>query len=311
MQSSTATPLVACVLVNWNNWRDTADCLASLALQDYPNLRVIVVDNGSTNDSLAQLHAAHPPNGSSLAYIANGENLGFPRACNIGARHPLAADAGFLWFLNNDTVAPPDTTCQLVATALAAPRAGIVGAALYYAHHPAKIQAWGGGRISRWSAYNRHYLAPTPFSPDSYITFASAFIRRECFDQLGGLYEGVFMYFEDADFCLRAQAAGWQLTVAPATAILHKEGGSSIGAAQGRSPRLERIVTVSGLTFLSRHAPIPFIAQTVFLFLRLAKRVVHRDWTSLRAVLEGASDWRRHRITPVPDHPQPPASVVT
>jgi GT2 family glycosyltransferase len=278
-------PQVACILVNWNNWRDTADCLASLALQDYPNLRVIVVDNASTNDSLAQLRAAHPW----ASFIPNRENSGFPRACNLGARHPLAAAADFLWFLNNDTIVPPDTTRKLLAAALANPRAGVIGAVLRYAHNPIRIQAWGGGRINLWSAYNRHFTAPTLLGPDSYITFASAFVRRDCFDQLGGLFEGVFMYFEDVDFCLRARRAGWQLLVAPDTAILHKEGGS----VTGRSQPLEGIVTISGLSFLGRHARIPAIAQAIFVLSRLARRLARGDWPSLRAVLRGADDWRR------------------
>jgi len=287
-------PLVACILVNWNNWRDTSDCLASLARQNYPNLRVLVVDNASTNDSLAKLRAAHPPKTSSLTYIANRENAGFPRACNLGARHPLATDAEFLWVLNNDTVAPPDTASKLVKAALASPNIGVTGAVLRYAHNPRQIQAWGGGQINLWSAYNRHYLAPTSFGPDSYITFASALIRRDCFDQLGGFFEGVFMYFEDADFCLRAHRAGWRLAVAPDTAILHKEGGT----VKSRTALLERIVTISALTFLTRHAHIPPVAQAVYLLLRLGKRIRLRDWTSFRAVLQGVNDWYNNRITP-------------
>jgi len=278
-------PTVACILVNWNNWRDTADCLTSLADHLYPNLRVLVVDNASTNDSVAQLRAAHPW----ATYVENSENLGFPRACNLGARHPFAADADFLWFLNNDTIAPPDTASKLVATALTNPNIGVTGAVLLYAHNPCQTQAWGGGQINRWSAYNWHYLTPTPLGPDSYITFASALIRRECFDQLGGLFEGAFMYFEDVDFCLRAQAAGWQLAVSPDTAILHKEGGSNTG----RSLKLESIITFSGLTFLARHAPVPVLAQAIFLTLRLAKRLVRLDWPALRAVLQGIDDFHQ------------------
>ncbi len=278
-------PTVACILVNWNNWRDTADCLTSLADQTYPNLRVLVVDNASTNDSIAQLRAAHPW----ATYIESPENLGFPRACNLGTRHPLAADAEFLWFLNNDTIAPPDTASKLLATALTSPNIGVTGAVLLYAHNPCQIQAWGGGQIDLWSAYNWHYTSPTPFGPNSYITFASALVRRECFDALGGLFEGVFMYFEDVDFCLRAQADGWQLAVAPHTAILHKEGGSSTG----RNQSLERIVTLSGLTFLARHAPVPVISQAIFLFLRLAKRLARLDFPALRAVLQGINDFHQ------------------
>jgi GT2 family glycosyltransferase len=271
-------PTIACILVNWNNWQDTADCLASLARQDYQALHVLVVDNGSTNDSVARLRTLHPW----ATILEAGANLGFPKACNLGAAHAPTAD--LLWFLNNDTVVPADTLFKLVVTAQAHPRAGIVGARLFYAHNPTQLQAWGGGHISRWTAYNTHFTAPHTFGPGDYITFASALVRRSCFDQLGGLFEGVFMYFEDVDFSLRAATAGWQLVVAPDTAILHKEGGST----KGRNLKLEAIITSSALTFLQRHAPIPVIAHALFLTLRLARRAVKRDWPGLRAVLAGA-----------------------
>jgi len=290
-------PLLACILVNWNSWQDTAACLASLALQDYPALRVIVVDNGSTDDSLAHLRAAHPW----AIYFENGYNAGFSKACNAGARHPLAAAAEFFWFLNNDTTAPPSTARQLVEQALANRNAGVVGAVLFCAQEPTRIQAWGGGVVSLWSAYNRHYTAPIALGPRSYITFASALVRRETFDQLNGLFEGFFMYFEDADFCLRAHHAGWQLAVAPDTAILHKEGGSSKIRGPQRNPRLETIVTISGLTFLRRHAPIPALACALFITSRLAKRILLRDVPSLHAVLRGIRDWRNHRLAPTPN----------
>ena len=279
-------PTVACVLVNWNNWQDTSACLASLALQDYPALRVLVVDNGSTNDSLAQLRAAHPW----ATFIDNGCNAGFAKACNLGARHPQAADADFIWLLNNDTVTPPDTASKLVQQAVSTPRAGVIGAVLFYAHNPTHVQAWGGGHISHWTAYNTHYTATASFGAGSYITFASALIRRDTFDQLNGLFEGAFMYFEDADFCLRARKSGWQLAVAPDTAIVHKEGGSM----QARNLQRDRVVTISGLTFLCRHGPVPAIACVLFLGSRVARRILHRDWPALQAVLSGADEWWHH-----------------
>ncbi len=288
--TSATCPSITCILVHWNNFPDTDACLTALAAQDYPNLHVVVVDNASTDGSLARLSDAH----TFAAFISNPRNDGFPKACNLAARHPLAASADLLWMLNNDTVPPADTASKLVATSLAQPRAGIIGAVLYYAHSPGEIQAWGGGSVSRWTGYSKHYRAPTRFGPRSYITFASALIRRAAYDQLGGLYEGAFMYFEDADFSLRARARGWQLTVSPDTAILHKEGGS----ANPRTPRADRITTCAGLLFLSRHAPIPLLSRSLFLFSRIAKRLVfRRDLPALAAVLQGARDARRIRRT--------------
>lgn len=275
----TPQPRVACIVVNWNNAPDTLDCLAALARQDYPQLSVLVVDNASTDGSLAILQAAHP----SATYLPNPENAGFPKACNLAARHPLAQAADFLWLLNNDTVPPPDTLRKLVATALAHPRNGVIGSVLYYQHDPQTVQAWGGGHISRWTAYNTHFHTPTAFKTGTYLTFASALIRQPLFAALDGLYEGAFMYFEDADFCLRAQAAGWLLAVAPDTAVLHKEGGT----AKPSSPNMIRTVTCAGLLFLRRHSPLPPVSYAIYLTLRLGKRILRADLPAARAVLAG------------------------
>jgi GT2 family glycosyltransferase len=278
------TPQVACVVVNWNNWQDTTKCLTSLREQSYQNLQVIVVDNGSSNDSVVRLRAEHPW----VTVVENGYNAGFSKACNTGAALGMERGADLVWLLNNDVVAPSDTAAKLVRTAVENPQAGVVGSVLYYMHEPGRIQAWGGGKINLWTGYSRHFIKPEEFGSNSYITFASAVIRRALYEELGGLYEGSFMYFEDSDFGLRAQRTGWKLCVAQDTAILHKEGGSFEGK---RNPVLERIVTMSGLSFLKRHASIPPVAIVLFLGMKIGKRVMLREWIALRAVLRGTRDW--------------------
>jgi len=278
------TPRVACVIVNWNNWQDTAKCLISLREQSYKNLQVIVVDNGSSNDSVVRLRTNHPW----AMIVENGYNAGFSKACNVGAALALEMGTDLVWLLNNDIVAPSDTTAKLVRKALENPQAGIIGAVLYYMHKSESVQAWGGGNINLWTGYSTHFIKPEKFGPNGYITFASAMIRREVFEKLGGLYEGGFMYFEDTDFGLRTQRAGWQLCVAEDTAILHKEGGSFDGK---RSPVLERIVTMSGLSFLKRHAIFPPLAMVLFLGMKIGKRAMLQEWAALGAVLRGTRDW--------------------
>jgi GT2 family glycosyltransferase len=108
---SSAAPSVYCVIVNWNGWHDTSLCLASLAEQDYPNLKIVVVDNGSTDDSVAHIRASFP----CATLLQTGANLGFATGTNVGLRHALAAGADLLWLLNNDTISPPDTCSKLVA----------------------------------------------------------------------------------------------------------------------------------------------------------------------------------------------------
>src|SRR5580698_3397724 len=99
-KSNFAGPLVCCVLVNWNGWQDTIDCLQSLALQDYQDLHVVVVDNSSTDDSVARIYESCP----GIEVIEAAANQGFSAGCNLGIRRAFEINAKFVWLLNNDTV---------------------------------------------------------------------------------------------------------------------------------------------------------------------------------------------------------------
>ena len=81
----------------------------------------------------------------------------------VGLRAALTGSAEFVWLLNNDTVCPPDTLRKLVRRAMASPAAGLVGTVLLYAHEPATVQAWDGGRVLPWIVYTTHFDAPTKF----------------------------------------------------------------------------------------------------------------------------------------------------
>jgi len=276
-------PSVVCVVLNWNGWRDTVACLEALYAQDYPSLQVMVVDNASSDDSVERIRAAFPE----ADLVQSGSNRGFSAGCNVGVRLAMERGAEFVWLLNNDTVAPPDTLTKLVAAG-SERRTGIVGTVLRYAHNPAEIQAWGGGSVARWSGYGKHFHAPTVLGPESFLTFASVLLRRELFEKVGLLDEGYFMYFEDSDMCFRARAKGWGLAVAGDTAVLHKEGGSSSAR---KNVRVDRIVTASGLRFLGRYGRPRALAQALFVLSRLGKRMLTGNVAGVRAVARGVGDW--------------------
>jgi GT2 family glycosyltransferase len=283
---SNADPGVCCVVVNWNGWRDTLDCLASLQEQEYGNLQVVVVDNGSTDDSVERIRSAFPE----ARLIETGKNLGFPSGCNVGLRAALGGSAEFIWLLNNDTICPPDTLRKLVRRAMASPEAGLVGTVLFYAHDPANVQAWGGGRIKPWIAFTTHFDAPTEFGPNCYTTFASALARREMLEEVGLLYEGFFMYCDDSDLCLRMQKTRWKIVMAEDTAVLHKEGGSTTTS---EKPFMTKVVTVSCLRLIRRSSKLALIGMPVYVILRLGNRVVRREWKGFRAVCAGVMEFLR------------------
>ncbi|MGI4852795.1 MAG: glycosyltransferase family 2 protein [Janthinobacterium lividum] len=285
--------MVWCVVVNWNGWRDTLVCLRTLASQSLQPLHVVVVDNGSTDDSIEQLGAWMKTAESSpttFSLLPSGANLGFARGSNLGVRQALEAGAEFVWLLNNDTECPPDTLAKLVQTARNGLSTGMVGTVLYYQSNPAKVQAWGGGRIHCGSGTATHYLRPTVLESNSYLTFASVLIRTAVFQEIGLLHEGFFMYYEDSDFCLRVRKTEWKLAVAADTAVLHKESASTEGT---RNPFMEKTTASSGMRFLSRHSSLPWLSIPLFLMLKLGNRARRAEWAAFRAVLSGAADYFR------------------
>jgi GT2 family glycosyltransferase len=291
LKSVNKAGLVCCVVVNWNGWSDTVACLESLAAQTYSALQVIVVDNGSEDESVDKICAVMRQLPLNAQLVEAGANLGFAAGTNVGLRKGMEAKPEFFWLLNNDTVCPPDTLEKLVRKT--APGVGVVGSVLYFQHDPSRIQAWGGGRIDTLTAYSTHFDKPHNFdATNTFATFASVLIPHETIAQVGLLWEGYFMYFDDADFCLRARKAGWRIVIAEDTAVLHREGGSLPG---GRSPGLDQIIVVSGLRFLERQSSFPQMGQIIFLAGKILRRLAGFQIQSLKAVFAGLRQYRRQR----------------
>ncbi|MDA8152505.1 MAG: glycosyltransferase family 2 protein [Acidithiobacillus sp.] len=275
-----AEPTVYIILLNWHGWRDTIACLDSLASLDYTNYRVLVVDNGSTDDSVARIRAAHPE----APIIETGRNLGFSGGCNVGVRHALEEGTDYIWLLNNDTTVDFQALSAMVAVAEANPRVGAIGSVLYYLDNPKDIQAWGGGRVCFWSGRTRHHLGPVPGARLHYLTAASILLRRRALEEVGLLDENTFfMYWEDTDFSFRLRKAGWHLAVADQSIVLHRE-----HAATGKgSPLLDYYFNESAVRFFRRYASIPAWPISIGVLGRLAKRVLRGNLPGFVSTLRG------------------------
>src|SRR2546428_11866607 len=107
-------PRVAIVIVNWNEWRHTMECLESLRSVTYPDFKIFVVDTGSGRDDVLLLR--NWQSGGTL--IENDTNLGFSGGNNVGIRRALASpDAAYVLILNNDTIVEPAFLSEMIATA--------------------------------------------------------------------------------------------------------------------------------------------------------------------------------------------------
>ena len=276
-----AGPTVYIILLNWQGWQDTIACLDSLKSLEYTNYRVLVVDNGSADDSVARIRAAHP----GVLILETGHNLGFSGGCNVGIRRALEEGADYVWLLNNDTTVDPQALTTMVAVAVADPGVGAVGSVLYYLDSPKDIQAWGGGRVCFWSGRAHHHLTPVTSSWLHYLTAASILLYRRALEDVGLLDEKTFfMYWEDTDFSFRLRKAGWRLAVADQSIVLHRE-----HAATGKGcPLLDYYFNESAVRFFRRYAPIPAWPISVGVLGRLTKRVLRRNSRGAAATLRGA-----------------------
>lgn len=278
-------PLVGCVIVNWNGWRDTVACLDALRLIEYSRLFVVVVDNGSSDDSVVRIQAAHP----AIHLVPTGKNLGFSGGNNAGIREVMRQEVNYVWLLNNDTQAAPGALRELVRTAEVDFRLGAVGSVLHYAEAPQKIQAWGGGWINLWNGYSTHATAPPKLGQRlDFLTAASMLVRGKALEDVGLMDDRFFLYYEDADLCFRLRKNGWNLGVASHATVLHK-----VNASTGKnSSPTDRHFTSSAIRFLLQYSPVPRLAAFLFLFRRVLHRALAGKLKAIRNVWQGVQDYR-------------------
>lgn len=206
-------------------------CLRTVLAQDYPAFSVLLVDNGSKDDTVAQVSSAFPD----VEILRTGRNLGFAAGYNAGLRKALAAGFDFIFLLNNDTLLAPDCLSQLVRLAGSDPRLGLVTAKIYYASDPDRI--WTvGARFHPWtlelSQRGQGQIDRGQWNTARAIEFAplcGVLLRRTLLEEIGLLDEQFFVYYEDMDFCLRAHKAGFRLRLAPAAHMWHVVAASSGG----------------------------------------------------------------------------------
>jgi GT2 family glycosyltransferase len=278
-------PKVVCIILNWNGWQDTLVCLDALERCSYPQLKIVVVDNGSSNESVNMIRSAHP----GLLLVESRRNIGFAGGNNIGIRFALADGADYVWLLNNDTKPEPHALSALVAKAQTDNAIGAVASICYYANEPSKVQAWAGARVNLWIGYSRLNIRPRPDTWFHALNGTSMLIARAALEDIGLLDEGFFLYWEDTEFCLRLRKRGWRIAAAPDSRVLHRVNASTAG----NRLVLDRHQTASGLRILRRHSNAPFLSAALFLSIRFLRRLLRLDFARCQSVWAGIEDYRR------------------
>jgi GT2 family glycosyltransferase len=277
------------VVVNWNRPADTVACIDSLLAQASITPKVIVVDNGSTDDSVSIIREKFPQ----VELIASPTNLKFAGGYNLGIRRALESGADAVFILNNDAViAPNGLATMLLQTA---PDVGVVAPMIYRFDHPQRI--WSiGGRINLWTL-EKSDDARNEDDPDEwpsvieqdFVTGCSMLFSRKVIEEVGLFDENFEQYYEDMDLCRRIRLAHFRILVIPKAKVWHKIALSSGGS---DAPEERYWMARSSVRYFRKHANghqllviIPYrLGSAIKTTLRL---IIKKRWASVWAYWKG------------------------
>jgi GT2 family glycosyltransferase len=219
--SDSKLPRVSVVVLNWCDEPATAACLESLADSGYPELSVVLVDNGSPDGSGEAVATRFPE----AEFIQTGSNLGYSGGNNRGIRHALASGADFVLILNHDTVVEDGCISRLVDTALEFTEAGAVAPTIVRMDDPGSVW-YGGGAFDPVRALGIHWNGAGPHAKEARdVTFFSGcavLFRAEALSEAEGFREDYFLYVEDAELSVRMVRDGWRLLHEPRARVRHR-----------------------------------------------------------------------------------------
>jgi GT2 family glycosyltransferase len=209
-----APPSVLVVILNWNGWEETLKAADSILRQDYANLRVLVIDNGSADGSVAQLRAIR---NDRVELLELPENRGFTGGCNEGFKRALVAGAHYVWLFNSDAVNEDEgVLTSLVALAESDPNIGLVSPRIAEPGEDCRLTLCGGvcstdpffwdythdpEEARRWALQ---------FPNAGFVSGAAMLVKSSLIRKIGMLDEKFFAYYEDHDYSYRSSMAGFR-----------------------------------------------------------------------------------------------------
>lgn len=285
-------PNVAIIILHWNNAPDTLACLESVFQLDYSNFSVLVVDNGSTDDSVSQIQDCY----DHIEILQTGENLGYAGGNNAGIGHALKSNPDYICILNNDTILAPAFLSTLVDEMNTDRRIGVAGPIMYYYDLPGIIFSagcdidWRRGVVTHRGMRQMADLENDPSfgQPCDVDAIAGCgfLVSRAAIDRAGLFDPAYFLNFEDIDWCVRISRGGLRVRYVP-TAVLHHK----VSATQGMdSPATTYYMTRNALRFFGCHSPHKLTALAAILW-RTVRSV--GAWTLKSAY--ATEHYRRHR----------------
>lgn len=219
------SPLVSIIILNYNGKRFLGNCLRSVLKTRYPNLEIIVVDNGSIDGSLEFL--SNFSSDSRIQVIKNRINKGYAGGNNEGI---ILARGDYIIFLNNDTLVEPEWVLELIKVMESDILIGAAQSKLLLMDSPKQLDCAGNFSYFDGSTIPRGLLeldvGQYVFGEIFSCKGASMIIRRDVLDMVGPFDPDYFAYYEETDLCWRIRLAGYKIVYVPTSVVYHKGGGS-------------------------------------------------------------------------------------
>lgn len=298
-------PKVFIIIINFNGSKDTIDCLKSLEKITYKNFEVIVVDNASEKDDFEKVEEFLKISSLNAKRYALNANLGFAGGNNIGIKEAMSHDVDYILLLNNDTEVALDFLDKLVEAAEENKKGGLFAPKIYFYDEPQRIWhavcdfSWiGGGKPLQYEEIDKN-PRETEIKETKYVSGCAMLIRKDVIEKIGLLEESFFMYYEDTDYSLKAEKAGFELLYVPASHIWHK---ISRSAQKMGTPKVHYYHVRNALLLSKRNAPF-FILTGIYLWsaFHYLKQIVKlvimpSKKESAKMIMRGISDFYKNRF---------------
>jgi GT2 family glycosyltransferase len=281
-------PMIYAVLLTYNHYEDTEECLRSLITSESQDLRVVVVDNASSDRTPEKIRLSFPE----VHVIENKQNLGVPAGYNIGFEHALTNGADYILMLNNDTILDSQMISQLLEVAENDPEAGVLMPSVMY--YEKKDQIWSSGGHYRSfppSILLRDKRASIndPVHLIEYAPSCGLLIHRRAFERVGLFDPGYFFWYDDWDFSERVRTHGLHIWSVPYAQMWHKVSRTIQGS---QSELFWKTYGTSITRFYRRHGrPVWFSLPIHIGYIALREFIWKRNWKYLplfwKGIVEG------------------------
>lgn len=220
---------LAIIIVNWNSYEVTANCLESLRSVSYDNFKIVVVDNGSEDQSGDRLKYDFPE----IVLLKNSENKGFTGGNNRGIQYALDSNFEMIMLLNNDTVATPDFATILVNKLESDESIGAIQPKIMFNQERDVIWSGGSSFSKLWYLTKSEGMGEKDFGQYDepkelpWVTGCCFLTRSSIVKEVGLLDDHFFIYYEDTDWSFRIRDRGYKLLYEPMSKIYHEVGKSN------------------------------------------------------------------------------------